>query len=359
MSAALDKLAEMERRHTELQGMLGDPEIINDQRTYQKIAKEFSHITPAVEAYGRYRDLQKQIEDLSSLIKTPSEDRDLVDMAKTERAELLRQAEEMEPELHELAFPKVEEKDRDLIFEIRAGTGGQEASLFAADLFRMYSRYAESKGWTVEVMSSHESETGGFKEIVFGISGSGASKRLKWEGGAHRVQRVPATETQGRIHTSAATVAVLFEPEEVDIQIDPKDLKIDVFRSSGPGGQSVNTTDSAIRITHEPSGLVVICQDERSQLKNKDKAMRVLRARLLEKTERENQNREAQDRKVMVGSGDRSEKIRTYNYPERRVTDHRIGLTLYKLPNIMEGDLEDVTEALIRAEEEKRTSDGN
>jgi len=279
-------------------------------------------------------------------------DDEFVQLAKAELESLTTQLNDWELQLRDMAFPRIVEKDRDLIIEVRAGTGGQEASLFAADLFRMYNRYAERKGWDMEVMSSHESETGGFKEIIFSITGPGASRHLKWESGAHRVQRVPVTEAQGRIHTSAATVAVLYEPEERDIEIDSKDLKIDVFRSSGPGGQSVNTTDSAVRITHLPTGIVVICQDERSQLKNKSKAMRVLRARLLEKMEQENQDKEARDRKAKVGTGDRSEKIRTYNYPERRVTDHRIGLTLYQLPNIMDGDLDAVTQALMKAEEE-------
>lgn len=351
-----EKLNEIEARYHELEQLLGDPKVINDQKSYQKLAKEFANITPIVEMYRIYQDHQRQITDLEEMLRA-GEDDELVQMAQKELGELRAAQEELEPKLHDLVFPKIEEKDRDLIIEIRAGTGGQEASLFAADLYRMYTKYAEAKGWDVEVMSSNESETGGFKEIIFGISGFGASKYLKWESGAHRVQRVPVTEASGRIHTSAATVAVLFEPEEVDVQIDPNDLKIDVFRSSGPGGQSVNTTDSAVRITHLPTGLVVICQDERSQLKNKAKAMRVLRARLLEKMEEENQSKEAKDRKAKVGSGDRSEKIRTYNYPERRVTDHRIGLTLHQLPNIMNGDLDAICEALIKAEEEASTHD--
>ena len=345
------KLDQMQARYQELEQLLGDSDVINDQKKYQKLAKEFADLTPAVEAYRDYLENERQIKDARELIKSAG-DKEIIELAEAELDDLITTQEEMKPRLEELAFPKIEEKDRDLIIEIRAGTGGQEASLFAADLYRMYTRYAERQGWDIEVMSSHESETGGFKEIIFGVSGPGASKHLKWESGAHRVQRVPATEASGRIHTSAATVAVLFEPEEVDVQIDPKDLKIDVFRSSGPGGQSVNTTDSAIRITHLPSGIVVICQDERSQLKNKAKAMRVLRARLLEKIEQENQSREDRERKSKVGTGDRSEKIRTYNYPERRVTDHRIGLTLYQLPNIMDGDLNNLTEGLIKAEQE-------
>jgi len=346
----LDKLKKIVDRYHELESQLGDPDIISDQSKYQKIAKEFSDITPAKSAYQSYEDIVGQIKELESLLKEKHEP-DFEAFAKEELGQLRKKKEELEAVIHEILYPKKEEKDCDLIMEIRAGTGGQEASLFAADLYRMYCKYAEAKKWKVEPISSHESETGGYKEVIFSISGKGASKRLKWESGAHRVQRVPTTETQGRIHTSAATVAVLFEPEEVEIEVDPKDLKIDVFRSSGPGGQSVNTTDSAIRITHLPSGLVVICQDERSQLKNKHKAMRVLRARLLDKIKQENLAKEVQDRKSKVGSGDRSEKIRTYNYPERRVTDHRIGFTVYKLPSIMNGDLDEITSALLEAEE--------
>ncbi len=356
LKRALDKLAQMEKRYGELEHLLVDPDIITDQSRYQKLTKEFSDLLFPVEKYRKYSDSQRQIKELQELL-AGGVDPDFSELAQSELDDLKSRVKDIEPLLLDLAFPRVQENDRNLIFEIRAGTGGQEASLFAADLFRMYTKYAEQKGWRVEVMSSHASETGGFKEIVFGVSGSGASKLLKWESGVHRVQRVPATEAQGRIHTSAATVAVLHEPEEIDAQIDPKDLRIDIFRSSGPGGQSVNTTDSAVRITHLPSGIVVICQDERSQLKNKTKAMRVLRARLLEKMEQENQDKESKDRKAKIGSGDRSEKIRTYNYSEHRVTDHRIGLTVYKLPAVMDGDLDDITQALVQAEEDIRTDD--
>jgi len=356
LKRALDKLVQMEKRYGELEHLLVDPGIITDQSRYQKLTKEFSELLFPVEKYRKYSDAQRQIKELQELLGS-GVDPDFSELAQSELDDLKSRVTDLEPLLLDLAFPRAQENDRNLIFEIRAGTGGQEASLFAADLFRLYTKYAEQKGWRVEVMNSHESETGGFKEIIFGVSGPGASKLLKWESGVHRVQRVPATEAQGRIHTSAATVAVLHEPEEIDVQIDPKDLKIDVFRSSGPGGQSVNTTDSAIRITHIPSGIVVVCQDERSQLKNKTKAMRVLRARLLEKMEQENQDKESKDRKAKIGSGDRSEKIRTYNYPEHRVTDHRIGLTVYKLPAVMDGDLDDITQALVQAEEDIRTDD--
>jgi peptide chain release factor 1 len=346
------KLDQKKQRYQELEQLLGDSSVINDQRKYQKLAKEFSDITPIVELYRTYQENERQINELEDMLKTSDPHDEFVQLALSEAQSLRSANEGILPRLRDLVYPKIVEADRDLIIEIRAGTGGQEASLFASDLFRMYTRYAERKGWITEVMSSHESETGGFKEIIFSVSGPGSSRHLKWESGVHRVQRVPATETQGRVHTSAATVAVLYEPEDVEIVIDPKDLRIDIFRSSGPGGQSVNTTDSAVRITHLPTGIVVICQDERSQLKNKAKAMRVLRARLLEKMERDQQSKEAQDRKAKIGTGDRSEKIRTYNYPERRVTDHRIGLTLYQLPNIMDGDLDAVAQALMRAEDE-------
>ena len=349
--ALFDKLVGYEQRYKELELKLGEAATVADQSGYQKLAKEFSSLTPAVEAYRGYLDLQHQLKELEQLLQEKHEP-DFEELAKAESEALQAQMQEMLQTLNGLAFPKKEEKDRDLIIEIRAGTGGQEAAIFAGDLYRMYSKYAERRSWKFDPISSHVSESGGFKEVVFGISGPRASKLLKWESGVHRVQRVPATEASGRIHTSAATVAVLFEPEEVDITVDPKDLKVDVFRSSGPGGQSVNTTDSAIRITHLPTNLVVICQDERSQLKNKHKAMRVLRARLLDRREQENLAKATQDRKAKVGSGDRSEKIHTYNYPDRRVTDHRIGLTLHKLPHIMDGDLDDVTAALVKAERE-------
>jgi peptide chain release factor 1 len=346
-----EKLKKSLERYQILEQQLGDPEVIADQSLYQKLAKEFASLTPLIEAYRQYKKNDQQVSDLRQLL-TEKHDRDFEELARAEFKELTRKIEAQEILLKELLYPKKEEASRDLILEIRAGTGGQEASLFAADLYRMYTKYAERKGWKAEAMSEHESETGGFKEVVFSISGKGASKNLKYESGAHRVQRVPVTEASGRIHTSAATVAVLFEPEEVEVSIDPKDLKIDVFRSSGPGGQSVNTTDSAIRITHFPTGIVVICQDERSQLKNKMKAMRVLRARILDKIQQENQDKATRDRKAKVGTGDRSEKIRTYNFPDRRVTDHRIGFTTHQLQNVLDGDLDPIIDALLQAEAE-------
>lgn len=351
MNYPLEKYQKITKRYEELEQQLADPEMIADQDRYQKLAKEFSDLTPAAEAFRAYTESLRQSQELEQLL-TEKHEPDFEALAKSELTDLAKSQEDLLKKLKELTSPKAEDKDRDLIIEIRAGTGGREASLFAADLFRMYSRYADQKGWKVELMNSHPSEAGGFKEVIFSISGKGAEKHLKWESGAHRVQRVPTTEASGRIHTSAATVAVLFEPEEVDIKIDPKDLKVDVFRSSGPGGQSVNTTDSAIRITHLPTGMVVICQDERSQLKNRLKAMRVLRARLMDKIQQENLAKAMKERKAKIGTGDRSEKIRTYNFPDRRVTDHRIGFTTYQLPSVMDGAMEEITEALLKAEEE-------
>lgn len=345
----LDRFLKKAARHRELEGVLGDPAAMQDQARYQQFAKEFSDLTPEVEAFQDYQKTCRQISELETLLKE-SHDKELRELAESELTVCRGQREEQEDRLRAFLLPREEQEDRAVILEIRAGTGGQEAGLFAGDLYRMYCRFAEKKGWKVELMSSHESEAGGFKEIIFSMRGRGAAKQLKWESGVHRVQRVPTTEASGRIHTSAATVAVLLEPEEVDIHIDPKDLKIDVFRSSGPGGQSVNTTDSAIRVTHLPTGVVVVCQDERSQLKNKMKAMRVLRARLLDKMRRDAQDRESRDRQAKVGTGDRSEKIRTYNYPDRRVTDHRIGFTTHQLVGVMDGDLDEITGALIKAE---------
>lgn len=346
------KLKKAEDRFNELENLLADQQMMSDLEKYQALAKEYSDLTPLVNAHKEYNLVKGQI---SSLEKDLSEinDSEFEELAKSELIDLKEKLVVSEEKINDLLNPKKKSQNRPLIFEIRAGTGGQEASLFAADLYRMYSKYADSKGWKLDPISSHESETGGYKEIIFSISGDGVESRLQWESGGHRVQRVPATEASGRIHTSAATVAVLFEPEEIEIDIDPKDLKIDIFRSSGPGGQSVNTTDSAVRITHLPSNIVVQCQDERSQLKNRHKAMRVLRARLHDHMMQEKLAKEMQDRKLKVGSGDRSEKIRTYNYPDRRVTDHRIGFTTHRLDGVMEGNLDEITDALIQADAEE------
>ena len=348
----IEKLAPAETRYAELERLLADPQVIADKGQYQKLAKEFADIAPVVAAVKEYRHCVSQIDELTKLLEE-KHDADFEAMAKSELAELTEREKTIAQRIDQLTNPENPQDDRNLIMEIRAGTGGEEASLFAGDLYRMYTKYAEARGWKVEMMSANPSEKkGGFKEVIFGVSGKKAAKYLKWESGAHRVQRVPATEASGRIHTSAATVAVLFEAQEVEINIEPKDLKIDVYRSSGPGGQSVNTTDSAIRITHIPTGMVVTCQDERSQLKNKMKAMRVLRARLLDKMRQEEFEKTSKDRKMKIGSGDRSEKIRTYNFPDRRVTDHRIGFTTYKLANVMDGEIDELMDALVKAEGE-------
>ncbi len=347
----LEKLKKAEERFAELEKLLADPQVIADQNQYQKLAKEYSDLTPLVGKFREYTKVVDQKNELSKMLKDNT-DKEFGELAKLELEDLQQKETAFNQELDDLLNPKLNVKGRNLIIEIRAGTGGEEASLFAADLHRMYTRYAANKGWKVEAMDSAPSDTKGFKEVIFSISGPDAEKRLKWESGAHRVQRVPSTEASGRIHTSAATVAVLFEAEEVDIQIEPKDLKIDVYRSSGPGGQSVNTTDSAVRITHIPTGTVVACQDERSQLKNRAKAMRILRARIQDKINQENFEKTTLDRKLKVGSGDRSEKIRTYNFPDRRVTDHRIGFTSHQLMAILDGDLDPLTDALIEAEKQ-------
>ena len=352
----IDKCQKSQLRFEELEGLLADCEVMADQDRYQSLAKEYSKLTPLITIFKEYRDLSKYLIEAKKIVKTHT-DNEFVELARLEVEELQESYNEVLIKLEAILNPKIEEQDHNLIFEVRAGTGGEEASLFAADLYRMYTKYCDKRSWRMEVISFNESETGGFKEIIFSIQGEGASRSLKFESGVHRVQRVPTTETSGRIHTSAATVAVLFEPEEVDLEIDPQDLRIDIFRSSGPGGQSVNTTDSAVRITHEPTGIVVSCQDERSQLKNKGKAMRVLRARLLDKMQQEAMQSQAQDRKLKVGSGDRSEKIRTYNFPDRRITDHRIGFTSHKLNYIMDGECDELMEALIKANQE--TGDNN
>lgn len=346
----IEKLQKAETRYQELEVLLADPQVISDNQKYQSLAKEMAELTIIVNTYRDYKRAVEETQELEHLL-TEKHEKDFEDLAKLELKELCQRKQNLESTLEALLNPKKEEKDRNLIVEIRAGTGGAEAALFAGVLYRMYTKYAMQKGWKVDMMNCHETEAGGFKEVVFGMSGKGAWQRLKWESGAHRVQRVPTTEASGRIHTSAATVVVLSEPEEIDLVIDPKDLKIDVFRASGPGGQSVNTADSAIRITHLPTGTVVVCQDERSQLKNKLKAMRVLRARILDHMEKENQAKEAKERKAKVGTGDRSEKIRTYNFPDRRVTDHRIGFVTHQLERVLDGDLDELTDALIEAEQ--------
>lgn len=340
----LDKLAEVEKRYQQLESLLTDPQLLGKQREYSKVAKERAELEEIVVCYREWKKIEQEIQGNQALLQ--EKDDAIRELAKEEVAVLRERKEDVERRLKVLLLPKDQNDSRNVILEIRAGTGGEEAALFAAGLFRMYSRYAESRGWRVEIMNSNPTGLGGFKEIIALVEGKGAFSRLKFEGGVHRVQRVPVTEGSGRIHTSAVTVAVLPEADEVEVEIDSKDLRVDVFRSSGPGGQSVNTTDSAVRITHLPTGLVVTCQDEKSQHKNKAKALKILRARLLEKMQEEQRSEIAATRRLMVGSGDRSERIRTYNFPQGRVTDHRINFTLYKLDRFMEGAIDELVDAL-------------
>jgi peptide chain release factor 1 len=341
----LDKLAEVEKRYEDLERLMSDPQLLGQQREYSKLAKERSELEEIVSRYREWRKVEQEIQDNRQLLE--ENDEAIRELAKEEVNVLRQRKEDLENRLKFLILPKDPNDNKNVMIEIRAGTGGEEAALFAGELYRMYTRYAESQGWRAEILSSNPTGLGGFKEIIIMIEGKGAYSRLKFEGGVHRVQRVPVTEGSGRIHTSAVTVAVLAEADEVEIDIDPKDIRVDVFRSSGPGGQSVNTTDSAVRITHEPTGIVVSCQDEKSQHKNRAKGMKILRARLLEKKQEEQRSEIAATRKLMVGSGDRSERIRTYNFPQGRLTDHRINFTLYKLDRVMEGELGEVVEALI------------
>ena len=341
-----ERLEQIEAKHKELERDLAAPEVIADSSRYQKAAKAHSELTPVVEKFREYKDLRQGIADSEALLAEES-DPDMRAYAQEELAGLEARVARVEEELKVLLLPKDPNDEKNVVLEIRAGTGGDEATLFAAEIFRMYVRYAESQRWRVEVLSTSESGVGGLKEVIALIEGQRAYSRLKYESGVHRVQRVPATEQQGRVHTSAVTVAVLPEAEDVDIKIDPKDIRIDTFCSSGPGGQSVNTTYSAVRITHLPTNTVVSCQDEKSQIKNREKGMRVLRARLYEMEQQKQQEALAKERRSMVGSGDRSEKIRTYNFPQNRVTDHRIGLTIHQLDQIIDGKLQPFIDALI------------
>ena len=343
----LDKLAEIDKRFEILTHELGQPDVVQDQERFRKLSQEHSGLQEIVECYRRYLEIQQEIDDNRELADSKDEDPEIREMAEEEISQLSQQLEELDKEIQLLLLPKDPDDSRNIIIEIRAGTGGDEAALFARDLFQMYAHYVEGQNWRLQLLNESKNDLGGFKEITFSIEGTDVFSRLKFEGGVHRVQRVPKTETQGRIHTSAATVAVLPEVEDVEIEINPGDLRIDVYRSSGPGGQSVNTTDSAVRITHIPTGLVVICQNEKSQLKNKAQALKVLRARLYEKEMEAQHSVTAEQRRGMVGSGDRSERIRTYNFPQGRLTDHRINLTLYKLEEILLGKLEQVIDPLL------------
>jgi len=335
-----DRLTGVENRFLEVEKLLSNPGIVHDRDAYQQYSREHADLNKIISVFRKYKRTLEELNDSMELLK--DKDPDIKEMARDEFGALTLRKENLENDLKNLLLPKDPNDDKNVIVEIRAGTGGEEAGLFASDLFRMYTRYSESKNWKVEVMTHHPTGVGGLKEIIAMIHGKGAYSRFKYESGTHRVQRVPETETQGRIHTSAVTVAVLPEAEDVELHIDPSEIKIDVFRATGPGGQSVNTTDSAVRITHLPTGIVVTCQDEKSQLKNKNKGLKVLRARILDSMIREQDEKRSKERKSQIGDGDRSGRIRTYNFPQGRVTDHRIGLTLYKLENIMQGAIDEI-----------------
>ena len=355
----LDKLAFIENKYDELSVKISDPSIMQNQNEWRKLCKEQADLEIIVNAYKEYKQVIEDLQVNKEMLSDES-DREMKEMLNEEIASLSQREIELEKEIQILLLPKDPNDDKNVFVEIRGGAGGEEAALFAYNLFRMYTRYAERQRWSTEIMSLNETDIGGFKEVVFMIKGNGAYSKLKYESGVHRVQRVPDTESSGRIHTSTVTVAVLPEVDDVEIEIADKDVRIDVFRASGHGGQCVNTTDSAVRITHLPSGLVVSCQDEKSQLKNKEKAMKVLRSRLFEKAEQERADGIAADRKSQVGTGDRSERIRTYNYPQGRITDHRIGLTLYKLDSFLDGDVQEMINALITADQaEKMQKMGN
>ncbi len=349
-----DKLEALEERFEVVNQKLSDPDIVSNQDEFRKYCKENSDLTPIIDKYREYKAAKETIAECKEILG--SGDKELEELAKIELSEAEEKIESVSGELKILLLPKDPNDDKYVIIEIRGGTGGEEAALFAADLFRMYTMYAESRQWKTEILSSNPTDIGGYKEVTFSVSGQGAYSRFKFESGVHRVQRVPETESQGRIQTSAATVAVLPEVEEVEVDINPNDLRIDVFRAGGPGGQCVNTTDSAVRITHLPTGIVVSCQDEKSQFKNKDKAMKILRSRIYEEMEAKRHSEIADARKSQIGSGDRSERIRTYNFPQSRITDHRINLTLYKLEQVLNGSLDELIDALITADQAAKMS---
>lgn len=349
-----DKLSFISDKYNALTEKVSDPQIIADQSKWQKYAKELSELEPIVKKFQEYQQVKKSIAESKELLNESSSDEELRELAKLELSEMEDKVEPLEEELKVLLLPKDPNDEKNVILEIRAGTGGDEAALFGADLFRMYSRYAERRGWKTELMEMNETGIGGIKEAVLLIKGKGAYSRLKYESGAHRVQRVPETESSGRVHTSAATVAVLPEVDEVEVNLNPNDVRVDVYRSSGNGGQSVNTTDSAVRLTHIPTGTVVTCQDEKSQIKNKEKAFKVLAARLYDVMIREQTDEISQQRKSQVGSGDRSERIRTYNFPQGRVSDHRTGVTLYKLDAFLDGDLDEIIDGLITTDQAEK-----
>ncbi len=348
-----EKLEEIENKYLEIEKTLADPKIYSDQKAYRENAKAYSDLTPIISGFHEYKKIVKDIEETESLLLSEDDD-DFLELAKDELENLNKRKDALENQLKVLILPKDPNDEKNIIMEIRKAAGGDEAGLFAGDLFRMYGRYAESRGWKIDIYDSHPGALGGFDKIVFSIEGKGVYSRLKYEGGVHRVQRVPITETSGRKHTSTVTIAILPEAEEIEVDIDPNDLKIDYYRSSGPGGQHVNKTDSAVRITHIPTGMVVTCQDEKSQHKNRAKAMKILRSRLLEQITAEQDAERAQTRSKMIGRGERSEKIRTYNFYEKRVSEHRINLTLYKLDAIIDGDLDPIIGELIVADQTEK-----
>lgn len=350
----LEKLDFLADKYQELNEKIADPDIIADQAKWQELMKEHAHIEPIIQHYTEYKKTIQGIEDSKEMLQDKEIDKDFKELCEMELDELTERRDKLEEELKILLLPKDPNDEKNVIVEIRAGAGGSEAALFAGDLFRMFTRYAERQRWKTEIIDSNIPDIGGIKEITFSIEGKGAYSRLKYESGVHRVQRIPSTESSGRIHTSTATVAVLPEAEDVEVDINPNDLRIDVYRSSGNGGQCVNTTDSAVRITHEPTGMVVTCQDEKSQLKNKEKAMKVLKARLYEIEMQKQQSAIAQDRKSQVGTGDRSERIRTYNFPQGRVTDHRIGMTVHQLDAFLDGEIDEMVDALITSDQAEK-----
>lgn len=353
----LDKLKSLQKRFETVSELISDSEVIADRDRWRDLCREHSELSPIIDEYNKYKEYLATVDEDKALIES-EEDKELIEMLKSDLAEAERNVLECEETIKLLLIPKDPNDEKNVIMEIRGGTGGEEAALFAATLMRMYSMYADTRGWKLDILSSNATELGGYKEISFLIEGKGAYSRLKYESGVHRVQRVPETESGGRIHTSAVTVAVLPEVEEVEVEINRNDLRIDVFRAGGPGGQCVNTTDSAVRITHIPTGIVVSCQDEKSQLQNKEKAMKILRSRIYEAMEAERNLEIANERKSQVGSGDRSERIRTYNFPQSRITDHRINLTIYKLEQFLNGELDEVIDALITSDRAAKLSSG-
>ena len=352
----MDRLDEIENTYNDLERQLSQPEVFKDRKRYAELARAHSELSGVVASLREYRDTAREAQEAKAMMEE-EQDREMLDFLHDSLQAAENRSQELEQEIKLMLLPADPRDEKDVIMEIRAGAGGEEAGLFAADLYRMYTRYADRRGWKTEVLSSSPSELGGFKEIIFSVRGKKAHSRMKYESGVHRVQRIPVTESGGRIHTSTATVAVLPEAEEVEVTIDPADLRVDVFRSTGPGGQSVNTTDSAVRVTHIPTGVVVSCQDEKSQLQNREKALRILRARLLREEQERQQREQAEERRSQVGTGDRSERIRTYNFPQGRVSDHRVNLTLYRLEEVLDGDLEETIETLASADRAEKLAE--